>query len=169
MAYLNIGDKAPEFNAKNQDGNDVNLADFKGKKVILFPDINGYEKWDLKAKEFSHMASFLISDLLERNATKKEREQGLDLADYLVKFNYREFGSSKSKKTVQPDKIKQPESVNWDNDIAAIEGYFKEKTFTQMPVRLNTFTKITDNYFCKYKNQKISISIIRIRPILAYL
>jgi len=30
---LKIGDKAPEFNAKDQDGNEIKLSDFKGKKV----------------------------------------------------------------------------------------------------------------------------------------
>lgn len=30
------GDKAPSFTLKDQDGNEVKLADFKGKKVVLF-------------------------------------------------------------------------------------------------------------------------------------
>jgi peroxiredoxin Q/BCP len=33
---LNIGDKAPDFTAKDQDGNDISLANFKGKKVVLY-------------------------------------------------------------------------------------------------------------------------------------
>ncbi|MGJ3235438.1 thioredoxin-dependent thiol peroxidase [Marivirga sp.] len=33
---LNIGDKAPDFKAKDQDGNEIKLSDFKGKKVILY-------------------------------------------------------------------------------------------------------------------------------------
>lgn len=33
---LNIGDKAPEFTLKDQNGNEVSLIDFKGKKVILY-------------------------------------------------------------------------------------------------------------------------------------
>ena len=33
---LKIGDKAPEFALKNQNGKIVNLADFKGKKVALY-------------------------------------------------------------------------------------------------------------------------------------
>lgn len=33
---LKIGDKAPEFTVSDQNGNDVSLADFKGKKVVLF-------------------------------------------------------------------------------------------------------------------------------------
>ena len=31
-----IGEKAPDFELPNQDGNTVRLSDFKGKKVILF-------------------------------------------------------------------------------------------------------------------------------------
>ena len=36
MTHLKIGDKAPEIQAKDQDGNPITLADFKGKKVILY-------------------------------------------------------------------------------------------------------------------------------------
>lgn len=33
---LQIGDKAPSFEAKDQEGNMVKLADFQGKKVVLY-------------------------------------------------------------------------------------------------------------------------------------
>jgi peroxiredoxin Q/BCP len=36
MPQLKPGDRAPEFDLKDQQGNDVKLADFKGKKVLLF-------------------------------------------------------------------------------------------------------------------------------------
>ncbi len=36
MATLAIGDRAPAITAKDQQGNTVNLSDFKGKKVILY-------------------------------------------------------------------------------------------------------------------------------------
>jgi thioredoxin-dependent peroxiredoxin len=36
MAYLEAGDKAPEFSAKNQHGKEIKLSDYKGKKVILY-------------------------------------------------------------------------------------------------------------------------------------
>ena len=36
MTTLKIGDKAPEFKAKDQHGKTINLEDFKGKKVVLF-------------------------------------------------------------------------------------------------------------------------------------
>jgi len=33
---LKEGDKAPNFSAKDQDGNDVSLADLKGQRVVLY-------------------------------------------------------------------------------------------------------------------------------------
>ena len=33
---LKEGDKAPDFNAKDQNGNDVKLADLKGQRVVLY-------------------------------------------------------------------------------------------------------------------------------------
>jgi peroxiredoxin Q/BCP len=36
MIDLKIGDKAPDFSSKDQDGNIVTLADYKGKKLVLY-------------------------------------------------------------------------------------------------------------------------------------
>ncbi|MEO7214844.1 thioredoxin-dependent thiol peroxidase [Mucilaginibacter sp.] len=36
MATLQPGDKAPDFTAKDQNGKDVSLSDYKGKSVILY-------------------------------------------------------------------------------------------------------------------------------------
>lgn len=36
MTTLKVGSKAPAFKGKDQDGNIISLADFKGKKLILF-------------------------------------------------------------------------------------------------------------------------------------
>ncbi len=36
MTTLKIGDKAPEFSAKDQDGNVHSLKDYKGKKLVVF-------------------------------------------------------------------------------------------------------------------------------------
>ena len=36
MKTLKIGDKVPEFSAKDQDGNTINLSDYNGKKLIVF-------------------------------------------------------------------------------------------------------------------------------------
>ncbi len=36
MAFLKKGDKAPEFTGINQNGDEVRLSDFRGKRVILY-------------------------------------------------------------------------------------------------------------------------------------
>jgi len=73
----------------------------KGKAVVLYPDINGYALWHKKAEELSHIAKFSISALLERKSTEAERKQGMDLADYLVRYPIKEFQLQKSKSPIQ--------------------------------------------------------------------
>ena len=64
----------------------------KGRKVFLFPDLNGFDRWSAKAKEMANITHFNVSDLLERKASDYEKEQGLDLADYLInRINLQEF------------------------------------------------------------------------------
>ncbi|WP_295180567.1 thioredoxin-dependent thiol peroxidase [uncultured Christiangramia sp.] len=36
MTTLKAGDKAPDFKAEDQDGNNITLNDYKGKKLVLF-------------------------------------------------------------------------------------------------------------------------------------
>ena len=36
MTHLKKGDKAPDFKGVDQDGNEIGLNDFKGKKVVLY-------------------------------------------------------------------------------------------------------------------------------------
>ena len=36
MAKLKTGDKAPDFNLEDQNGKKVKLADFKGRKLLLY-------------------------------------------------------------------------------------------------------------------------------------
>ncbi len=36
MNTLQVGDKVPDFSAKDQDGNTIKLSDYKGKKLIVF-------------------------------------------------------------------------------------------------------------------------------------
>jgi hypothetical protein len=139
----------------------------KGRTVILFPDLKGFDKWSNKAKELSHIANFVTSDLLERKATDIERKQGLDLADYLIKFDYKDFIQAKPKATaptpavqtmVEVKAIKPPEPVcnfnrcenlavngsKWHKEIAELESYFSIITLPTQPVKLNSCGTITD-------------------------
>lgn len=59
----------------------------KDRRVTLFPDLNGYERW----KAIGDKLGFGCSDLLERIATAKEKAAGLDLRDYLERFPVASF------------------------------------------------------------------------------
>jgi hypothetical protein len=67
----------------------------KGRKVILFPDADGYGLWCEKADELSPMLDITVSDLIERKATAEEREGKFDLADYLIRFSPDDFVQKK--------------------------------------------------------------------------
>ena len=137
----------------------------KGRTVTLFPDLNGFDKWSSKAKELSHLAIFTVSDLLERKATEAERKQGFDLADYLIKFNYKDFALPEPEATepppaVQPlvevkpfeqpepvyyfSKPEQPKPESWEQDITELENYFTSIELPTQPVKLNRCSTITD-------------------------
>lgn len=140
----------------------------KGRIVVLFPDLNGFDKWSSKAKELSHLATFQVSNLLERKATEAERQQGLDLADYLIKLNYKEFAlhepeASEPPPAIQPlayvKAIEQPEPVyyftpnnegeqpkpeSWEQDITELENYFAGIALPTQPVKLNPYSTITN-------------------------
>lgn len=59
------------------------LMVLKGRKVTAFPDIDGYDEWRKKAKNYP-MLDITISDILERNATPEQRERHVDIADVLL-------------------------------------------------------------------------------------
>jgi hypothetical protein len=55
-----------------------------GRKVIAFPDVDGYDTWVQKASERPHLG-IIVSDLLEKNATPEDRAAHIDIADLLIK------------------------------------------------------------------------------------
>ena len=137
----------------------------KGRTVTLFPDLNGFEKWSGKAMELSHLAIFTVSDLLERKATEAERKQGLDLADYLIKFNYKDFALPETKATEPPPAVQtlvevktfeqpepvynfikpeQPKPKSWEQDITELGNYFAGIALPTQPIKLNRCSTITD-------------------------
>ena len=62
----------------------------RGRNVILWPDLNGYDNWKERADKLS-VGRWKVSDFLEGVATDEERKSGLDLADYLPRYNYKDF------------------------------------------------------------------------------
>jgi hypothetical protein len=71
-----------------------------GRSIMLFPDLSeqglAFEKWNSKANELLKVlpnTTIKISDFLEKRATDAEKENGLDLADYLIQEDWRKFNS----------------------------------------------------------------------------
>lgn len=63
------------------------LKVLKGRTVIMFPDVDGFEYWSDKAKEVEAIGcKVVVSDLLEKNATDEDRANKIDLADWLIRY-----------------------------------------------------------------------------------
>lgn len=70
----------------------------QGRDVYLFPDLSesgkAFELWSKKAKELSELmpgTRFEVSDLLETLAPNELKEHGADIADVLIKMDWRKF------------------------------------------------------------------------------
>jgi hypothetical protein len=67
----------------------MNFDKFKvlsNRKVCLYPDLNSFSEWSLKADEMSSLIPKIsVSDVLERKATQGDKSEGYDLADYIIK------------------------------------------------------------------------------------
>ena len=61
------------------------LASLKGRKIIVFPDIDAFKDWQQKIITFPHL-DIRISRLLEDNATPADRAAHIDLADWILKY-----------------------------------------------------------------------------------
>jgi len=153
----------------------------KGRNVYLFPDLSkdgkAFELWSKKAAEVQkrlQRSYFHVSGLLEQLAPQQDKEQGKDIADYLIKQDWRLFRKQDIKETPQPEpepvetlnrekseksealrktffsrpqplpKIEIFKPKNWNKDIAELESYFSNIELPIKPVKLNKFSTITD-------------------------
>jgi len=57
----------------------------KGRKVILWPDLNAFDKWQTRAELLGMKDAMVVSDFLEKQASEADRQKGFDLADYLLR------------------------------------------------------------------------------------
>ena len=85
----------------------------KGRNVYLFPDLSkdgkAFELWSSKAKQIQSQLQgtyFTVSNLLEQLAPEQDKEQGKDIADYLIKQDWRLFKKAISVKGVKSEALK---------------------------------------------------------------
>jgi hypothetical protein len=77
----------------------------QGRKVILFPDLGATAGWEAKGMELQskYKIDVYINDRLEQVATDHDREQGLDIADFLLR-------TPLPKETAEPQPATPPET-----------------------------------------------------------
>ena len=57
----------------------------RGKRVVAFPDVDGYEEWQGKAKDLALTGiDMVVSDYLQHVATKEQRAKKIDIADLIL-------------------------------------------------------------------------------------
>lgn len=59
----------------------------KGRRVIMFPDVDGYDEWSKRATQFTFCKTIVISNLLEEHATPQQRIDKIDIADWIIAQN----------------------------------------------------------------------------------
>ena len=115
----------------------------QGRKVVLFPDLNAFSEWNLKAKEMQTKipnTQFVVSDLLEKNASESERNYGLDLADYITRFNYSAF-RKQTKQSVPLLAQSRPQVSSSSNVLKIVQPIQPENTI--IPANRNYFVEIS--------------------------
>jgi hypothetical protein len=55
------------------------------RKVVAFPDLGACDRWKDITEELPKVRNIMVSDYLERVATQEEKDQKLDIADYLLR------------------------------------------------------------------------------------
>jgi len=112
------------------------IISLKGRFVYVFPDLskdgNTFKEWKEKADEFEQRLNgtqFKCFDLLERIAPETAKTKGYDIADFLIKQDWREYRKvfSNAKAIEQPEAVKN-EKVTEITKVAAINqnDFFNE-------------------------------------------
>lgn len=119
----------------------------KGRNVYLFPDLSkdgkAFELWSNKAKEIQkHLQGtyFQVSNLLEQLAPEQDKEQGKDIADYLIKQDWRLFRKQDIKETPKPE----PEPVETQTREKGEKSEDPKKTFFSQSEPLKKVEKLTN-------------------------
>jgi hypothetical protein len=131
-----------------------------------------FDRWSEKAQQLSVICDVSVSRLIEDVCTADERERGLDIADYMVRYSPAEFAApqpaaeppqcSREANAVQGlpdaapcahrgDTLPSHRGIirkKWDDDIAKLEAFFDTATLPASPIILNAWTCIVDVKKC---------------------
>lgn len=119
--------------------NEEKCRALKGRKVVLFPDLNAFDKWNCQAKTLKHITSFQVSNLLEINASNEDRQNGLDLADYLLRFPLQNFQVKQDvndEKTIDVNEFSASFDSWWAANPQGGIFQYREHKFKVNPIRI---------------------------------
>lgn len=127
------------------------LKVLKGRFVYVFPDLskdgNTFKEWEQKAITFETQlpgTKFLFSDLLEQLAPEADKQQGFDLADFLINLNWKDFL-----------KVEQPSQ---SNELQLFDNWLKANPQGGNFVLDNQTFRITPKAKPTPQNQKREVS-----------
>jgi hypothetical protein len=66
------------------------LQVLRGRKVVAFPDVDGYLEWKEKLSRVRGL-DITVSDVLEKEATFEDRANHVDIADLLIRQHKKEY------------------------------------------------------------------------------
>ena len=113
-----------------------------GRRVILWPDLNGFDLWQKKAIELGG-GHWVVSDFLETHATEAQRKDGLDLADYLPSYDYRTFGKPYQPVSLHGLRCHYITANNFDK----MKSYFEAQTSNGIAL-----SKVYESLECEQEN-----------------
>ncbi len=144
----------------------------KGRDIFVFPDLSKdgctFSEWKIKAKRFEKQmpgTNFVFSDLLEKLAPERDKSEGMDIADYLIKQDWRLFRKQKPiEHKTEPEPLHEiqpsPEDdatdfeieINttgqkpetWSREILELENFFKSIKLPSGKIKLNNYSTILD-------------------------
>ena len=82
------------------------LQALKGRKIMAFPDVDGYQEWKEKLSQVREL-DIMVSDILEKSAIAEDRENYVDIADLLIRQYLRDHISITQAEEVR-DPMKNP-------------------------------------------------------------
>jgi hypothetical protein len=142
----------------------------RDRTVVLYPDLNKeFEAWSAKAKELSHITNFTVFKQLENIATEVVKENGLDLADYLLRYNHKDFiqyeqipASHEPRPMIEPvsESTGNPETAGTIEKLPELEQILAEQINESKPA-IGDENDIIKDLDANFKTTKIQIEPIK--------
>jgi len=120
------------------------LKPLQGRTVVLYPDLGAFNEWQAKAQELAGLATFTVSEVLEQEATEEDRQNGLDIADLLLR-ELSEYSVEESMTPLPPaEQSSTPHEMTWQDRLESLRSYFATVQTKGVDVKVNEWHTIAD-------------------------